>query len=185
MVRRHAKREIGNMKSNKNVILIGMPACGKSTIGVVLAKVMGKAFVDTDLLIQQAEGTTLQEIIDTKGNEYFAEVEDRVLQEFDEENYIVATGGSAVYCDAAMKKFKEKGVVVYLRVALEDVLKRLHNLETRGVTLKEGQTLEDLYYERTPLYEKYADVIMDEEGYDIWPLAEELAKRLYARDEEK
>jgi len=144
----------------QNIILVGMPACGKSTVGVVLAKTMNKGFVDTDILIQQAEGKTLQEIIDTKGNDYFHMVEERELLGFDGENYVVATGGSAIYFDRAISKFKEKGVVVYLQVSLETVLERLSNIKTRGVTLEKGQTLADLYHQRIPLYEKHADIII-------------------------
>lgn len=144
----------------QNIILVGMPACGKSTVGVVLAKTMNKGFVDTDILIQQAEGKTLQEIIDTHGNDYFHMVEERELLRFDGENYVVATGGSAIYFDRAINKFKEKGVIVYLQVSLETVLERLSNIKTRGVTLEKGQTLADLYRQRIPLYEKHADIII-------------------------
>ena len=144
-----------------NIILVGMPSCGKSTIGVVLAKTMNKGFVDTDILIQQREGKTLQEIINTHGNDYFHHVEESVLLDFDEENYVVATGGSAIYFDKAIEKFKEKGIVIYLKVSLETVLQRLNNITTRGVTLAKGQTLGDLYDQRIPLYEKHADVIIE------------------------
>ncbi len=144
----------------QNIILVGMPACGKSTVGVVLAKTMNKGFVDTDILIQQAEGKTLQEIIDTHGNDYFHMVEERELLRFDGENCVVATGGSAIYFDRAIRKFKEKGVIVYLQVSLETVLERLSNIKTRGVTLERGQTLADLYRQRIPLYEKHADIII-------------------------
>lgn len=151
----------------KNIILVGMPSCGKSTVGVILAKTMNKGFVDTDILIQQREGKTLQEIINTQGNDYFHQVEEQVLLDFDKENYVVATGGSAIYFDKAIEKFKEKGVVVYLRISLETVLERLNNITTRGVTLAKGQTLGDLYNQRIPLYEKHADVIIDGDGKTV------------------
>ncbi len=158
----------------KNLILVGMPSCGKSTVGVVLAKTMNKGFVDTDILIQQRENKTLQEIIDAKGNDYFHQVEEQVLLDFNKSNYIVATGGSAIYFDKAMEKFKENGEIVYLRVSLETVLERLNNIKTRGVTLEKGQTLADLYAQRIPLYEKYADIIVDGDGMTV----EEVVERI-------
>ena len=161
-----------------NVILVGMPASGKSTIGVVLAKVMSKNFIDTDITIQQIEGRTLQTIIDAEGNEYFGKVEEKVLMDFDEENCIVATGGSAIYYEKAIEKFKEKGVVVYLKVSPESIHKRLHNLDTRGVTLKPGQTIDDLYAERVPLYEKLCDIEVTAENMDIWDIAEIIAEKI-------
>lgn len=157
-----------------NIILVGMPSCGKSTVGVVLAKTMNKGFVDTDILIQQREGKTLQDIINTHGNEYFHHVEESVLLDFDGENYIVATGGSAIYFDRAMEHFKENGKVVYLKVSLETVLKRLNNIKTRGVTLAKGQTLEDLYHQRVPLYEKHADIVIEADGLNV----EEVVERI-------
>ena len=157
-----------------NIILVGMPSCGKSTVGVVLAKTMNKGFVDTDILIQQREGKTLQDIINTRGNDYFHQVEESVLLDFEGENYIVATGGSAIYFDRAMEKFKENGKVVYLKVSLETVLKRLNNIKTRGVTLAKGQTLEDLYNQRVPLYEKHADIVIEADGLHV----EEVVERI-------
>lgn len=158
----------------RNVILIGMPSCGKSTCGVVLAKTMNKGFVDTDLLIQQKEGMALQEIINQRGNEYFHQVEEKVLCDFEGYNYVVATGGSAIYYEKAINKFKEQGTIVYLKVSLDTVLTRLRNIKTRGVTLAKGQTLEDLYHERIPLYEKYADVVIESEGCTVEELVEKI-----------
>lgn len=151
----------------QNIILVGMPSCGKSTVGVILAKAMNKGFVDTDILIQQREEKTLQEIINTKGNDYFHKVEESVLLDFEDENYVVATGGSAIYFDKAMDKFKENGIIVYLKVSLETVLQRLNNITTRGVTLAKGQTLGDLYNQRIPLYEKHADIIIEDNGFTV------------------
>ena len=150
-----------------NVILIGMPACGKSTVGVLLAKVLKKDFVDTDLLIQKCEGTSLQNIINEKGVPYFRDVEDAVLLDFDGDNYVIATGGSAVYCHEAMEKFRRNGVIVYIKLPVETIVNRLKNIKTRGVTLAPGQTIEDLYNKRIPLYEKEADIIVETEGLDI------------------
>ena len=166
----------------ENIILVGMPACGKSTVGVVLAKTMNKGFVDTDILIQQRENHTLQEIIDLHGNDYFHRVEENVLLNFDEEDYVVATGGSAIYFADAIEKFKRKGRVVYLRVSLETILQRLNNIKTRGVTLGKGQTLEDLYEERTPLYQSRADIVVDAEGLTIEEIVEDIVRQTGGRE---
>lgn len=162
----------------ENVILVGMPSCGKSTVGVVLAKTMNKGFVDTDILIQQREKKTLQEIIDAQGNEYFHNVEESVLLDFDGEDYVVATGGSAIYFDRAMDRFKERGRIVYLQVSLDTVLERLSNIKTRGVTLEKGQTLADLYARRIPLYEKHADIIIPGDGCTVEEVVEKIVEAL-------
>ena len=158
----------------ENIILVGMPSSGKSTVGVVLAKTMNKGFVDTDILIQQYEGCTLQDIINEKGNDYFHQVEEQVLLDFHGKNYVVATGGSAIYFDRAMDHFKEKGKIVYLKVSLDTVLTRLNNIKTRGVTLAKGQTLADLYNLRIPLYEKHADIVIEADGLTV----EEVVERI-------
>lgn len=158
----------------KNVILVGMPACGKSTIGVVLAKTMNKWFVDTDLSIQQREGRTLQDIINEHGNEYFHQLEEQILLETNVKNCIIATGGSAIYFDRAMAHFKENGKIVYIKVSLDTILERLNNIKTRGVTLGKGQTIEDLYKQRVPLYEKHADIIIEAEGLHIEEIVEKI-----------
>lgn len=150
-----------------NVTLIGMPGAGKSTLGVVLAKVLGYEFLDSDLLIQKQEKKRLSRIIEEEGTEGFMAVENRVNASIEAENTVIATGGSVVYCDEAMQHLKSIGKVVYLKLSFNAVSKRLGNLKGRGVVLKEGQTLEDLYKERIPLYEKYADIIVDEEGKDL------------------
>ncbi len=133
---------------------------------------MNKGFVDTDILIQQAESRTLQEIIDQEGNDYFHHVEERVLLDFDGEDYVVATGGSAIYFDRAMDKFKEKGVVVYIKVTLDTILERLNNIRSRGVTLEKGQTIADLYEQRIPLYQKHADVVIEADGLSVEEVVE-------------
>ena len=148
----------------KNIILIGMPGVGKSSVGVILAKILGYRFVDSDLVIQEKEGKLLSEIIAEQGIEGFIKVEDRINASINCEKSIIATGGSAVYGEAAMKHFKEIGTVVYLKSDYETIDERLGDLKTRGVAMKEGQTLKDLYDERCPLYEKYADIIVDESG---------------------
>ena len=144
-----------------NITLIGMPGAGKSTVGVVLAKVMGYRVVDSDLVIQEKTGKLLSEIIEEKGTEGFLEVEDRINAGLICEKSVIATGGSVVYCKNAMEHLKEISTVIYLKLPYERVEKRLGNLKDRGVALKEGQTLKNLYEERCPLYEKYADVVVE------------------------
>lgn len=150
-----------------NIILIGMPGAGKSTLGVVLAKILGYQFLDADLLIQKQEKRRLHQIISEEGIEGFKAIENRVNASIEAENTVIATGGSVVYCEEAMEHLKQIGKVVYLKLSLEALSKRLGNLKGRGVVLKEGQTLKSLYEERIPLYEKYADLVVDEEGKDL------------------
>ena len=145
-----------------NIILIGMPGVGKSTIGVVLAKVLGYQFVDADLLIQEAEGKLLSELIEENGTDGFIEIENRVHSQIQTHRSVIATGGSVIYGKEAMEHLKSIGTVVYLKQNLRVLQRRLRNLKGRGVVLKEGQTLADLYKERTVLYEKYADITVDQ-----------------------
>ena len=161
-----------------NITLIGMPGAGKSTIGVVLAKVLGYQFLDSDLLIQKQEKRRLSEIIEEEGYKGFIDVENRVNASIEAENTVIATGGSVVYCEEAMEHLKSIGTVVYLKLSLNALSKRLGNLKGRGVLLREGQTLTNLYEERTPLYEKYADIVIDEEGKDLEASLEILLKTL-------
>ena len=142
----------------KNIVLIGMPACGKSVTGVVLAKTLNKQFVDTDLLIQEVAGKGLQDIINEDGIDKFKELEEKVLKELTVKNAVVSTGGSAIYYDEAMQHLKENGTVVYIKANLKTIKSRLKNIKTRGVAMGKGQTLDDLYKLRMPLYEKYADI---------------------------
>lgn len=150
-----------------NIILIGMPACGKSTLGVLMAKTLGMDFMDTDLLIQAREGELLQTIIDERGLEAFLEAEEKVLCGVEAENTVIATGGSAVYSDSAMEHLRSIGQVIYIRIPLKEIQRRLKNIKTRGVAMNPGQSLEDLYEQRSPLYEKYADVIADMSGGNL------------------
>ena len=145
-----------------NIILIGMSGVGKSTIGVVLAKVLGYQFVDADLLIQEAEGKLLSELIEENGTDGFIEIENRVNSQIQTHRSVIATGGSVIYGKEAMEHLKSIGTVVYLKQNLRVLQRRLRNLKGRGVVLKEGQTLADLYKERTVLYEKYADITVDQ-----------------------
>ena len=144
-----------------NVILIGMPGCGKSTVGVVLAKTLNYSFLDADLLIQEQTGKRLQQIIDFDGLDKFYEIEERVLSGIQCDRTVIATGGSAVYYPAAMEHLKELGAVVYIQLSCENVKKRLGNLASRGVAGAKDKTVEQLYEERVPLYEQYADFIID------------------------
>lgn len=158
-----------------NIILIGMPGVGKSTVGVVLAKKLGYAFVDSDLVIQSREGRLLHEIISEQGVEGFWAVEENVNASIDAHRTVIATGGSAVYGSRAMEHFKQIGVVVYLRLSCNAIAERLGDLNERGVTLREGQDLNDLYMERIPLYEKYANFIVDCEELSIREVVEQIS----------
>ena len=150
-----------------NIILIGMPGAGKSTIGVVLAKALGYHFIDSDLLIQDAEEKRLFEIIDEVGIDGFLEVENRVNAGIQVHRTVIATGGSVVYGEEAMEHLKSIGTVVYINVPYEDLQKRLGGLLKRGVAIRKGNTLLDLYNERVPLYKKYADITVDVYGIHI------------------
>ena len=138
----------------KNIILIGMPACGKSVTGVILAKSLKMNFIDADLLIQERAGKSLQDIINADGTETFKSIEEEVLNAINVKNTVIATGGSAVYYDSAMRHLKENGVVVYIEASLATIKKRLKNIRTRGVAMEKGQTIDSLYEMRVPLYEK-------------------------------
>lgn len=150
-----------------NIILIGMPGAGKSTVGVILAKVLGYNFIDSDLLIQGQEHSLLKDIIKEKGLEGFLEIENQVNSEIEEEETVIATGGSVVYGKEAMAHLKNIGTVVYVQLSLEILKERLGNMKQRGVALKKGQDLKSLYEERTPLYEKYSDIIVNSDGKSV------------------
>lgn len=162
----------------ENIVLIGMPGVGKSTLGVVLAKELGFQFVDADLLIQERENRLLKEIIAEDGVEGFLKIENDVNASIIAEKTVIATGGSVIYGSDAMEHLKEIGTVVYLKLDYETLDSRLGNLKGRGVVLKDGQTLKDLYDERIPLYEKYADVIVDEGGLDLEQTLTQVLKQL-------
>ena len=168
------------MKKN-NIILIGMPGAGKSTVGVVLAKKLGYAFLDSDLLIQSREGRLLHEIIAERGVEGFWSVEEAVNASIDADRTVIATGGSVVYGAHAMEQLKDIGTIVYLKLPCEEIAHRLGDLDERGVTLREGQGLVQLYDERVPLYEKYADIVIDELNLHV---EETIDKILAALDHE-
>ena len=163
-----------NREKNRNIILIGMPGSGKSTLGVLLAKALGRRFVDTDLLIQEREGRLLQDIIDNDGIEKFLQIEEQVLLSVDVEHAVIATGGSVVYSQAGMEALKRNGDVVYLAATYAEVEKRVTNITTRGIVLKHGCSLQDAFAERVPLYERYSDYTVDGTGKSIEECVEEI-----------
>lgn len=146
-----------------NIIFIGMPAVGKSTVGVIVAKRLGYNFIDTDIVIQEKEGRLLKDIIETEGIEGFLKVEDRINAEIDAAHAVISPGGSVVYCENAMRHYKEIGKVVYLQASYDTINRRLKNARNRGVVLREGQSLKELYDERAALFEKYADITICED----------------------
>lgn len=162
----------------KNIVLIGMPGAGKSTVGVVLAKRLGISFVDSDLVIQQKYGKLLHELIEEHGIDGFLEIEDRVNASLECTASVVATGGSAVYGATAMNRLGESGIIVYLKLPFEEIRERLGDLNARGVTLRPGQTLEELYRERVPLYEKYAHITVECTGKQLRDIVAEIAERV-------
>lgn len=162
----------------KNIVLIGMPGAGKSTIGVVLAKNRGMSFLDSDLVIQEQEGKKLHELIEEHGMDGFLEIEARVNASLNPRAAVIATGGSAVYSEYAMRHLKSIAMVCYLKLSYESIEERLGDLAQRGVVLREGGTLRGLYDERVPLYEKYANITVECENKNIREIVMELAKRL-------
>lgn len=161
-----------------NVILIGMPGSGKSTCGVVAAKLMLKNFFDTDLLIQNIEGASLQDIIDNRGNDYFQEAEEKAILSLDIQGTVIATGGSVVYSQKAMEHLKSLGKIIFLNIDYEHMLSRISNLSTRGVLIKNGETLKDMFDERLPLYEKWADDVINCNDNTVQQTAEAIAAKL-------
>ena len=158
-----------------NIVLIGMPGCGKSTVGVLLAKALGMRFLDTDVVFQAQQSQKVQEMINEIGIDAFLNREEACVCEIECDHTVIATGGSVVYGKKAMQHLHQNGLVVYIRLPYEEIEKRLSNLATRGVTLREGQTLRDLYDERIPLYEAEADVVFDANRGEIEQTTRELA----------
>ncbi len=165
----------------KNITLIGMPGAGKSTIGVILAKSLLCDFTDTDLIIQKKTGKSLCGLIDEMGTDGFLQLENDIICQKKFQNCVVATGGSAVYGEEAMAKFKAESTVVFLDVSVDELEKRLSNIKTRGVAMKKGTTIKELYNERLPLYRRYADLTLDCTGLT----AEECVGRIVGALEER
>lgn len=151
----------------KNLIFIGMPAVGKSTVGIVVAKRLGMRFLDTDLLIQEQEKKLLREIIAEVGEDGFLKIENQVNASVEVENSVISPGGSVIYCKEAMEHYKKIGTVVYLKASYQTIKRRIRSPKKRGVVLREGQTFRDLYNERVPYFEKYADITVCEDGCRI------------------
>ena len=145
----------------RNIVLIGMPGVGKSTIGVLLAKYLSRTFLDTDVYIQASLGAHLQDIINTQGLEAFRKIEEEQVCSIDIQNAVIATGGSVVYSNKAMRKLKDNSIIILLDLPIEEIVTRVHNLDSRGLVMEKGKTLHDLYRERMPIYQKYADIIVD------------------------
>ena len=159
----------------KNIVLIGMPAAGKSTIGVILAKTLGFEFIDTDLIIQRQTGRLLQEIIDKDGLDRFCICEERAVMSVESgENSVIATGGSAVYSRDAMLFLKKSSVIYYLVLPTEELLSRLHNIKTRGIAMRPGETVDEVFAHRKALYEEYADITVDCHGKTTEELVAEI-----------
>ncbi len=154
-------------ETRDNIILIGLPTSGKSTVGVVLAKILGMDFIDTDIIIQRREGSKLNEIIETYGIDGFLKLEEQALLSIDVSHTVIATGGSAVYSDNAMKHLSKNAKVVYLNISLEDLKKRLVDTKDRGVIIRPDESIDKMYESRSILYEKYSEITVTEEGSSI------------------
>ena len=156
-----------NVNNVDNIVLIGMPGVGKSTIGVILAKVLGYNFIDTDILIQEKTGILLSQIIQESGIDEFIRIENDINKSLKVNRSVIATGGSVIYGREAMDNLKSIGKVIYLKQDFERINERVSNINGRGVVLRNNQTFLELYNERTQLYEKYADIVLDEGDLSI------------------
>lgn len=163
------------------IVLIGMPGAGKSSLGVLLAKATMKDFVDTDMIIQLRANQSLQSIVDNSGYLTLRELEEVVLLDLSVQQHVIATGGSAVYSEKGMAHLKTLGPIVYLRVSLEELKRRVKDLPTRGIAAIPGKTLDDLYAERCPLYERYADITIDCDGKTAEQVVEEIVQAVASR----
>ena len=162
----------------KNIVLIGMPGAGKSTVGVLLAKTLGYAFLDTDLVIQEREGRLLQDLVDELGVEAFLDREADAICSVDCDRTVIATGGSVVCRDRAMEHLKSLGRIVYLHLPLEELEHRLHNISTRGIAMAPGETLAHIYDYRAPLYRKYADLTVAVDRQTLEETVEQVLRAL-------
>ena len=167
-----------------NIILIGMPGAGKSTVGVLLAKRLGYNFVDTDLLLQSQQQCRLQQIIAGEGLENFKAIEEQVLIELTTTHSVVATGGSAVYSERAMERLRKLGQLVFIDIPLEELLGRVSDMDNRGLVIGPNETYENLYKERLPLYQKYAEVTISGDGMTVEAVAAEIEKSVCSGTDE-
>lgn len=166
------------VKNVDNIILIGMPGSGKSSVGVVLAKALNMGFLDVDLLIQSREGALLQQILDERGVEAFLDVEGEVVRSVSCVNTVIAPGGSCVCREDAMEHLRSLGTVIYLKLSYPEVVKRIYDLDSRGIALQPGQTLEDVYTYRVPRYERYADITVEADGQSLAETVEAVKRAL-------
>lgn len=167
-----------SLEEKGNIVLIGMPGAGKSTIGVVLAKTLGMRFLDTDLVIQERENQLLQTIIDQDGMDAFLSAEAAAVLSVEGQNMIIATGGSVVYSEAAMEHLKSLGPVVYLDVSYEEINRRINNITTRGIAIREGATLKDVYEERLPLYDNFLDIRIECDGLAVEAIIGKIVEKI-------
>jgi shikimate kinase len=161
-----------------NIVLIGMPGSGKSTVGIILAKQITKRFLDTDLLIQNMAGTSLQSIINNQGHMALREIEERALLSVKCKHHVIATGGSAAYSEPAMLHLKRHGTVVFLQTSLEELKHRIHNYETRGLAKRPDQSFQDLFEERESLYRKYAEITVESSSLTQDQVCDEIIEKL-------
>lgn len=161
-----------------NIILIGLPGAGKSTLGVILAKALGMHFIDTDIVIQDQTGRLLQEIINTDGVKRFLEIEEECVLSLTCSRAVISTGGSVVYSTRAMKHLRTDGIIIYLEISFEEMVRRLKNITTRGIVLEQGQSLRDMYDQRIPLYERHADIRIDCSGEAFESVVEKVVLRI-------
>jgi shikimate kinase len=173
-------KNMETMQGKKNIVLIGMPGAGKSTVGVVLAKRLGYRFLDSDLVIQEQTKKLLHELITEHGVDGFLKIEEDINAGLDCEQAVIATGGSVIYGEKAMEHLRKIGCVVYLKLSYKEIEDRLGDLTARGVALKNGQTLKDLYNERCPLYEKYAHIVQECDHKRVREIVQELASQANA-----
>lgn len=162
----------------QNIILIGMPSAGKSTLGVILAKTIGLNFVDSDIVIQENTGRLLQEIINEDGIDEFLKVEESNILSLQHKNSLIATGGSVIYSESAMEHLRNMGKIIYLKVSFSEIERRIKDISTRGIVLAPGQSLEDMYNERINLYEKYADITVEGDDLEVEDQVANLVKNI-------